>query len=59
MLESSSCKRGKDIECTLNETEERRSLIADTENVKSDFSTERKFKYAFCNNIVLKCSQFY
>nr|XP_034329406.1 uncharacterized protein LOC105338860 isoform X2 [Crassostrea gigas] len=40
MLESSSCKRGKDIECTLNETEERKSLIADTGNVKSDFSTE-------------------
>lgn len=43
MLESSSCKRGKDIECTLNEAEERISLIADTGNVKSDFSTERKY----------------
>lgn len=41
MLESSSCKRGKDMECTLNEAEERTSLIAG--NVKSDFSTERKY----------------
>lgn len=43
MLESSSCKRGNDTEGTLNETEELKSLIADTENVKSDFSTERKY----------------
>lgn len=54
MLESSSCNRGNDIEGTLNETEERKSLMADTENVKSDFSTERRYLYAFCNNIVLK-----
>lgn len=43
MLDSSSCKRGNEIEGTLNETEERKSFIADTENVKSDFSTERKY----------------
>lgn len=43
MLESSSCKRGNDIEGTFNETEERQSLIADTENMKKDFSTERKY----------------
>lgn len=43
MLESSSCKRGNDLEGTLNETKERKSIIADTENVKSNFVTERKY----------------
>lgn len=43
MLESSSCKRGNDLEGTLNETKERKSIIADTENVKSNFATERKY----------------
>lgn len=43
MLEFPSCKRGNDIEFTSAELEERKILITDTENVKSDFSTERKY----------------
>lgn len=43
MLESSSCKRGNDIEGTLKETGERKCHIADTENMKRDFSIERKY----------------
>lgn len=35
-----SCKRGNDIKSTSVELEEREILIADTENVKYDFSTE-------------------
>uniref|UniRef100_K1PQ97 Ankyrin-1 n=1 Tax=Magallana gigas TaxID=29159 RepID=K1PQ97_MAGGI len=38
-VSNDGCKRGKDMECTLNEAEERTSLIAG--NVKSDFSTEQ------------------
>lgn len=40
MLEFSSCKRGNNIKNRLIELEE---LIADTENVKNDISTERKY----------------
>lgn len=43
MLEFSSCKRGNDIKNTSTELEELRILIADTENVKKDISTQRKY----------------
>lgn len=43
MLEFSSCKRGNDIKNTSIELEELNILIADTENVKNDNSTERKY----------------
>lgn len=43
MLEFSSCKRGNDIKNTSNELEELRNLIADTENLKKDISSERKY----------------
>lgn len=43
MLEFSSCKRGNDIKNTSIELEELSILITDTENVKNDISTERKY----------------
>lgn len=46
MLEFSSCKRGNDIKNTSIELEELNILITDTENVKNDNSTERKYLYA-------------
>lgn len=46
MLEFSSCKRGNDLKNTSIELEELNVLIADTEDVKNDNSTERKYLYA-------------
>lgn len=43
MLEFSSCKRGNEIKNTSIELEELNVLIADTEDVKNDISTERKY----------------
>lgn len=42
MLEFSSCKRDNDIKHTSIELEEL-NIIADTEDVKNDISTERKY----------------
>lgn len=43
LLEFSSCKRGNDIKNASIELEELNVLIADTEYVKNDISTERKY----------------